>query len=291
MKFVYQFFSFLQHLLVYFRIKIFHRRFFLLGHTGKHVHIKKHSEKIVVVIAHVVPGAQNAPDEKMARLIACLDGLCQSLALFQSKIIILTKEGYSLHENLPEYLKNRIKIFYSGQEDPMYVEFDAYDVFKAHENDYDYFMFLEDDIVLNDSWFLEKIKKFNRVSPKMNYVLLPHRFEYFKGLKAYIDQCPVINDPSRSNKYSEHLKIIADDAVFAVFENAHSAFYCLNKQQMRLWIKSGYKWKNKVAAVGVLESAATFCMYENFEFFKPHPDNMSYFEVQHFGNKNILINF
>jgi len=43
--------------------------------------------------------------------------------------------------------------------------------------------------------------------------------------------------------------------------------------------------ENKVVAFGVLESAATFSWYENFEFFKPHPDSIGYLEVQHYGNK------
>jgi len=276
---------------VYFNIKVFQRRFFTIIKTGKKVEIKKRPEKILAVIAHVVPDPKNAPAEKTDRLVACLDGLLRSLDAFHFKIVILTKSSYSMHENLPEYLKERIEIYYSDQQDPMYVEYDAYDVFKMHISEYDYFMFLEDDIVLNDSCLVEKLKKFNIISPKKDYVLLPHRFEYYNGFKSYFDQCAMSKTGFKANSYSEHLRIISEDATFTIFENSHSAFYCLNKEQMMLWIDSGYKWKNKIVAVGKLESAATFCMYENFEFFKPHPDNMFYFEVQHYGNKHIVNRF
>ncbi len=290
MKFIYQFFSFIQHCSVYFRIKIFQRRFFVLKTTGKKVEIKKNPEKIIIIIAHVVPNAKNEVEGKLGRLTACLNALFKSLALFEFKIILLTKEGFSLHQYLPEYLKHKTEVYYSQQQDPMFVEYNAHDVFKLHVNAYDYFLFLEDDIILNDSWFLEKIKNFNDASPKNNFVLLPHRFEYYIGLKYYFEQSVLIKDTLQPHKYLEQLTIISGGIKFSIYENPHAAFYCLNKEQMQLWINSGYKWKNKVVAFGALESAATFCLYENFQFFNPHPDNISYFEVQHYGNKYMLNN-
>ncbi|HVZ97551.1 MAG TPA: hypothetical protein VG847_11790, partial [Chitinophagaceae bacterium] len=113
----------------------------------------------------------------------------------------------------------------------------------------------------------------------------PHRFEYANGIKHYIDQVIVRNGLQTTYKYSDNFKISFDDAAFTIFQNPHAAFYCLSKEQVQLWVDSGYKWKNKVVAFGILESAATFSLYENFEFFKPHPDNIGYFEVQHYGNK------
>lgn len=291
MKYFYQFFSFIKMLGVYFRINVFRRRFYTITRIGKNVVIKKKPEKIFVVIAHVVPNPESAPREKSDRLIATIDGLLKSLDAYFFKIVLLSKEGFSLHTTLPGYMQDKIEIYYSSQENPMYVEFDAFEVFKDRRNGYDYFMFLEDDIILNDSCFIEKLEKFNRVSPKKNYVLLPHRYEYYNGEKSYFDQCYNSKSGPASNKYSEQLKIISDEATFTVFENSHSAFYCLSREQMELWIASGYKWKNKIVAVGSLESAATFCLYENFEIFKPHPCNMYYLEVQHYGNKFMVNTF
>lgn len=288
MKPVYLFFAFINHLKTSFRIKVFQKRFFVFNKTGKNFTFKKNDEKILVVIAHVVPGAESGSEEKLLRLVACMDALGKSLASLQSDIVILTKENFSLHEKLPGYLKQKTEIFYSQQEDPMFVEYDAYDVFISHLKTHDYFLFLEDDVLLTDSWFLEKIKKFNYYSSDKKFVLTPHRFEYCNGKKHYFDQAIVRKDQTTSYKYAENLKISFDDASFTVFQNPHAAFYCLNKEQMQLWKNSGYKWKNKVVAFGVLESAATFSLYENFEFFKPHPDNIGYFEVQHFGNKYML---
>ncbi len=193
-----------------------------------------------------------------------------------------------MHECLPEYLKQKAELYFSEQEDPMFVEYDAYDVFVDHINEYEYFLFLEDDVLLTDSWFLEKIKKFNYYSPYKNYVLTPHRFEYANGIKHYFDQAIIDENRSTSYTYSEKLKVSFDDVSFSVFQNPHAAIYCLSKEQINLWIESGYKWRNKVVAFGVLESAATFSLYENFEFFKPHPDNIGYLEVQHYGNKYML---
>ena len=291
MSIIYSFLSILQHLKTFIEIEVFKKRFLILSKIGKKVSIKASSEdKIILVIAHVVPDAHLKQAFKIERLTKCLDSFIKSLASFNYEIIILTKLGFSLHEELPQYLKNKIKIFNSLQEDPMFVEFDAFEIFKENINSFDHFIFTEDDILLTDSWFLEKIKKFNRISPFPSYVLLPHRFEYFNGVKYYMDHEAFLNNDSKIYNYSDILSVDLGDTKFCVYANPHAAFYCLNKAQMLIWVKSGYKWKNKSIAFGPLESAATFVLYENFKFLKPHPDNINYFEIQHFGNKYILQN-
>jgi hypothetical protein len=288
MKLVYHFLAFFRQIKLHFRIKTFQKRYFLINKTGKKFSFKKQDEKILVVIAHVVPDAASLPAYNLCRLTACLDALGKSLASFESKIILLTKKGYSLDQALPDCWKEKVELWYSDQQDPMFVEYDSFEVFSGFIDSFDYFMFLEDDVLLNDSWFLEKIKKFNYYSSHKNFVLLPHRFEYCNGVKYFFDQMIADKPGKTAYNYSEILKVYTDDAAFVVYENPHAAFYCLSKEQLLLWKNSGYKWKNKVVAYGVLESAATYSLYENFEFLKPHPDNINYFEVQHYGNKYML---
>jgi hypothetical protein len=60
---------------------------------------------------------------------------------------------------------------------------------------------------------------------------------------------------------------------FAEFSNPHSAFYYLSRKQMKQWIKSGRVFKNQGVKVGLLESAANFCLWECFSIHQPHPLN------------------
>lgn len=274
---------------LFFQIKVFQKRFRTIEKSGKKFLPLIKNDKVLIVIIHVVPNPETTTENKLYRLITCVDSLNKSLALINHEIVILTKENFTLHEKLPRHLLEKVKIKFSSQLDPMYVEYDAYNIFESAKDEFDYFIFLEDDILLTDSWFLEKIKKFNALSPYKHFVLQPHRFEYYKGVKHYLDQNTVRNDKQTIFNYADYLKVdLFDNISLCVYQNPHAGFYCLSKEQLYIWIKSGYKWKNKVVAFGILESAATFCLYENFQFLSPHPNSLGYFEVQHYGNKYIL---
>jgi len=289
MKILYHFFAWISMIKLFFQIKIFQKRFRTIEKSGKKFRPVIKNDKVLIVIVHMVPDAEIALEDKLFRLLACLESLEKSMALINHEIIILTKEKFTLHRKLPQYLIDKVEILFSSQLDPMYVEFDAYNIFESAKDEFDYFIFLEDDILLSDSWFLEKIKKFNALSPYKHFLLQPHRFEYFKGVKHYLDQTTVRIDKQTIFNYADFLKVdLFDNVSLCVYQNPHSGFYCLSKEQLYIWIKSGNKWKNQVVAFGILESAATFCLYENFQFLSPHPNSLGYFEVQHYGNKYIL---
>ena len=143
-------------------------------------------------------------------------------------------------------------------------------------------MFCEDDIVINDSCFLDKIELFNKYSDNDKAILLPNRYEIFNGVKFYIDMGEIEGKKCKWNKLS---KIQINRLEFAESQNPHSACYCLSKKQMRKWELSGREWCNKVTGVGPLESAATFCLFEVFTLYKPHPNNLYFLEVQHWDDK------
>ena len=138
------------------------------------------------------------------------------------------------------------------------------------------FLFIEDDIVFEDAFIREKLEKFHRQSGYENAILDPNCFEMYQATKRYID---LTIDQQLSWNQLSSVKI--EGVKFAEFSNPHSAFYSLSRKQMRKWIKSGRVFKNQVMNVGYLESAATFCLWECFSIYKPHPSNLNYFEVRH----------
>ncbi|GAB3925910.1 hypothetical protein [Mucilaginibacter myungsuensis] len=271
----------------YFQIRTIQKNFNLDRKLGEKVNLKQRDESILIVIAHVVPVATTNKADRLKKLKECLDSIKSSIAGYQHRIVILTKEGYSLHSLLPSYLIFDLQIHLSHQQDPMLVEFDAFEVFKEQKDSYDHFLFLEDDILINDSWFLEKIKAFNTAIDNNEYVLLPHRFEYSEGIKYYLDQTTTYGTSTAHYHHNDTMSIEIENVKYCTYENPHAAWYCLTKKQLNSWIASGYKWKSKIVAFGPLESAATFSLLENFKFLKPHPRNINYFEVQHCGNKYI----
>ena len=60
--------------------------------------------------------------------------------------------------------------------DPMHLSFECRDVLKAHMGDYDFYCFLEDDILLHDALFFDKLRWFS-ASFGDHALLQPSRFE------------------------------------------------------------------------------------------------------------------
>ena len=102
----------------------------------------------------------------------------------------------------------------------------------------------------------------------------------YQATKRYIDLTI-----AQQLSWNQLSSVKIEGVKFAEFSNPHSAFYCLSKKQMKHWIKSGRVFKNQVVKVWPLESAATFCLWECFSIYKPHPSNLNYFEVMDYDSK------
>jgi hypothetical protein len=165
------------------------------------------------------------------------------------------------------------------------VGFKAQDEMIQRIDQFDWFMSIEDDIVVHDSSFLDKIECFNRHSGEAKAVLLPHRYEMLEGVKTYID-LTYSEDLSKSFlRWNAASAITIGDMKFCEFVNPHAGIYCLSRAQLKIWIESGRSWYDKVVMVGPLESAITGCLLECFLLYKPHPYSQHFLEVQHWDTK------
>ena len=245
---------------------------------------EKEQPKVFAAVAHITSVEEsNNPEKgaaKIERLRHTIDGLLTSFAHCDLTIAIQTLPNRHVTAYLPEYQLKCIQIQECPECDPMFVGFRLQEEFVERVEEFDWFLFIEDDIVLYDSFTLEKLENFNRQSGYENAILYPNRYEMYEGTKRYIDL--TITKPFLANKLSS-LEI--EGVKFAEFNNPHAAFYCLSRQQIKQWIKSGRVFKNQVLKVGPLESAATFCLLECFSIYKPHPSNLNYFEVRHYDSK------
>lgn len=239
--------------------------------------------RVFVMIPHIVSPEQAQDPEvgavKINRLKATIDGLLMSFAHCDLTIGVASVPGRYATAHLPEYQKQAIQVYEVGDCDPMYISYSIQDEFARRVDEFDWFLLIEDDIVLRDSFMLEKLQKFTRYYGE-RAILMPHRFEMRGTTKSYIDL--TIDSKLAWDRLSTET---IDGVAFTDMTNPHSGLYCLSQKQMKLWIQSGRTWKNQDIFTGPLESAATYCLLESFTVYKPHPCNLNYFEVQHYDLK------
>lgn len=239
-------------------------------------------EKILVFLPHVVSSDcfQKQNPIKLNRLQNTIDGLLKSFCNYEICLVISTVAQRNLAAHLPDYQLQYIDVQEHDNCDPMKVGLKAYDFFSQRINQFNWFLFIEDDIIINDSWFLEKVKIFNDYFQNEQLLLMPHRYEFYHGKKSYIDL--LIDKNLAWNKLSP---ISINEIKFAEFTNCHSGMFCLSQNQLQAWIESGHIWKDKVIYNLPLETAATFNLQDYFVIYKPHVNNLSFLEVEHYDNK------
>ena len=268
----------------YLKLSFFYQRRNLVKSMADNQDVQRTPPKVLAVIPHItsVEEAKNREKAvaKIDKLKNTIDGLISSFAHCQLTIVVKTVADRYITGYLPDYQINCIQVHEESDCDPMFIGFRCQDELVKRVDEFDWFLFLEDDIILYDSYLLEKLEKFNTNSGYERAILFPNRYELWEGTKRYIDL--TIDTKIGWNALSA---VEIEGVKFAECTNPHSGFYCLSKPQIQRWIKSGRAWKNKELMVGPLESAATYCLMECFTIYKPHPSNLNFLEVRHYDTK------
>jgi hypothetical protein len=179
----------------------------------------------------------------------------------------------------------------SVQAEPMMIGFACQQILKAHLGKYDFFCYLEDDLVLSDPYFLEKLAWFTK-SFGDEALLLPHRFEVATSEplhKLYIDG-PVRPDfTAKWQDVNDRREIAAEflgsGIGFERWSNPHSGCFFLNAAQMERWANSKNFLDGDCSFAGPLESAASLGVMKNFRIYKPSYKNAGFHEILHFHNR------
>jgi hypothetical protein len=237
--------------------------------------------RVLAVVTHV--GDPASPGDGAARLGATLEGLLESLGQTRLELVVNALPGRHVVASLPAHLRERVTVRERDGVEPLFLGFEAQEEFAARVEEFDWFLFLEDDLVLHDALLLEKLTFFNEAAP-LEAVLLPHRYELAEGRKIRIDLRGK-RRTSESHTVNRLTVIEHGDWRFAEFENPHSGFYCLSQAQLRRWLATGRQWKGTSSYYGPLESAATGSLEEAFRIYKPHPDTIGFLEIRHLGTK------
>ena len=170
-------------------------------------------------------------------------------------------------------------------ENPMALPLECRTVLADRIGEFDEYACLEDDIVVADPFFFDKLNWF-RERADADAVLMPRRFERRSGLKAYID--PLLSaDETASFQDLAHADEIRDqwstvgEVVFRQVDNPHSSCWFVSADQMARWARHPRFATFTTEFIAPIESAMCPAVGGPFRLYKavlPRPD---FLEVEH----------
>jgi hypothetical protein len=250
---------------------------------------------------------RNDPQPRLNALTACVTSLqalygksqcmihigeCATIRANQEQnheidIVVCTTQGYHLLPQLP--LRPKSFMHHATKAEPLLLGFECQAVLRACLDKYDYFCYLEDDLILHDPWFFTKLNWFTHHGGSGN-LLQPNRYEISPQgpvFKSYIDGDLTDAATAKFQNVEEQRqlagKIMEQPIAFDRSLNPHSGCYFLNAEQMAHWAKQSHFLDRDTSFIGPLESAATLGIMRTFRVYKPSPAYANFLEIQHFG--------
>jgi len=203
------------------------------------------------------------------------------------EIVVCTTHGLHLLGRLP--VEPRYYRHHETNAEPLFLGFECHKVLRDALGGFDYYCYLEDDLILHDPWLFIKLRWFNAYVGD-DKLLQPNRFE--AGLnapaaKTYVDGDLPDSETSSFQDVTDTPPLTAEvmgtRVLFQRTKNPHAGCFFLNERQMRHWTAQPWFLDRDVRFVGPLESAATLGIMRTFRVYRSAPANADFLEVQHFG--------
>jgi len=205
------------------------------------------------------------------------------------RIIVCTTRGHHLVERLlvPQHLIEHRPT----DVEPLLLGFECQAVLRDQLGFFEYFCYLEDDLLLRDPQHFLKLLWFTRQAGT-DCLLQPNRYEAASNgpcHKLYVDGdlLPRVVAPFRDLSQLPEFNgtVMGTPIRFIPARNPHSGCYFLSAEQMAHWSRQPHFLDRDTSFVGPLESAATLGILKTFKIYKPAPENASFLEVQHYGTR------
>jgi hypothetical protein len=208
--------------------------------------------------------------------------LKESPSRWQVKIIICTTHGqHALHHVLlPSEAEHR-----ATNVPPQHLGFACHIEMARLIDEYDYFCYLEDDILIADPMFFDKQLWFN-ARFKDECMLQPNRYELFKDrYKIYVDG-PLPEGVIRphlvgKNNTTLEAQVLEGKCRFIRSTNPLSGCFFLSAEQFRHWARSAIFDDRDSSLLSPLESAQILGPLKLFRIYKPARENADFLEVIH----------
>lgn len=183
----------------------------------------------------------------------------------------------------------------STDDAPLHLGFHCQRALRDRWGNYDFYGYLEDDLIVHDPWLFHKLRWFcGHVGG--DKLLLPNRFERAAHLayhKCYLDGdlAPRVTAPFQDRGDVPQLSsaVLGVPIKFQRPLNPHSGCYFLSAEQLAHWMKQPSFGVPDSAFVGPLESAATLGIMRAFKVYKPAVENASFLEIEHAGSDFIRL--
>ena len=204
-------------------------------------------------------------------------------------IVIIQIPGMELLDHIDIDPSCYVRENFSG--DAPMMEFEAQRILRDRVGGYDYYGIIEDDIVLTDPTFFDKVQWFqDNFGP--DTVLVPARYEMaHSGTPA-----AVLIDPTLPSELLEPFRRSGQQEMvsarwhgrpqdFSLAYNPHSAAHFLTDEHLRRWIRSPYFYDRDASWVGPMESAMDLSLGRTFDLYKPSAPDPLFLSVEHFGTR------
>lgn len=215
---------------------------------------------------------------------------CNGEQTAEIEVVICTTGERHLVRHLPR--GNGLFRHHATGASPMLLGFECHRVLADNLGKYDYYCYLEDDLLLADPWVFRKLEWFNGLAGD-GAVLQPNRFEAAIDQpwhKLYIDGN--LAKPEISARFQD----VADQPVvsgeafgqtvrFQRVNNPHAGCFFLNSRQMEYWASRPEFLDGETSFISPLESAATVGIMRCFRVYKPARENAGFFEIRHLDRR------
>jgi len=173
---------------------------------------------------------------------------------------------------------------------PMELGYECQAVLREQLGRYDYYCYQEDDLILHDPLWFQKLAWFRQLAGD-ECLLQPHRYEISTGQgfrKAYIDgDLPLdktLPHQDIGDRWQLSFDVLGQGIRFIRPKNPHAGCYFLTARQFEQWSRQPYFLDRERSFYSHLESAATLGIMRTFRVYKPAPDHAGFFEIEHAGS-------
>jgi hypothetical protein len=218
-----------------------------------------------------------------------IDHLPNSAEPLEIKICICT-DGENRLEDVLDLYRNRIEVITLASENPRELPLACRDHLIANHSEADLLSYMEDDVVIHDPLFFDKIGWFHEKT-NHHFSLMPHRYERIDAgsMETLMVDGPL--SPSFIGQFSQPQANVAngqfhgiENVSFDITDNPHSGTFCLSQTQAALLRDSELP---RDGFVGPLETAATLTVLHRFPVMKPSRECWRFLRVEH-GHPSFL---
>ncbi len=173
--------------------------------------------------------------------------------------------------------------------DPLMLGFEAQRLMRERAGGYDIYGYMEDDLVITDPAFLDKIAWFAERFGE-TALLMPRRYEQSStGTLAKVAFSPQLSKSDREFLFRNNPQPVLSAAwngreqTFRIPMNPHSGCHFLTRAQLERWIRSDSFYDRDASWIDPLVSAATYAPGKLFNIYMAAEPDPWFLDIEHFG--------